>query len=132
MPERLPTALRKAVIEGYLYSMTRKEILRTVGRSYKKIGSGSVTNIEREFENEVDRIGLEAVARDFGVSQLVEDLKEVGGFSKTKSVSLEQVLALSSKCVTNLERWAAANEISQLQSCASSLGEVIHRAIVGP
>ena len=91
MPERLPSAARKAVVEGYLYDMHREEILRTVRRFYKKIGGGSVTNIEREFDNEVDEMGLEAAARDFGVSQLVEDLKEVGGFASRKSVSPEEM-----------------------------------------
>ena len=91
MPERLPRAARKAVVEGYLYDMTRDEILRTVRRSYKKIGGGSVTNIEREFDDEVNESGLEAAARDFDVSQLVEDLKEVGGFARKNSVSLEDM-----------------------------------------
>ncbi len=71
--------------------MRRDEIFRTVKRLYKKGGSGSVTNIEREFDNEVDEMGLEAAASDFGVSQLVEDLKEVGGFARRNSVSLEEM-----------------------------------------
>ncbi|HYB76493.1 MAG TPA: hypothetical protein VEC08_06010, partial [Nitrososphaerales archaeon] len=107
-------AIRKAVVACFLHDMTRREIEKEIQTTFrKKIGGGSVSNIESEFENAVEEVGLEVAGGDFGVNQLVADLKEVGDISRRSGVDLATMTEGGKLALALKERHIPVSEVSK-------------------
>lgn len=91
---RPPTSpeVKSTIVRYHLQSYGRNEIARFLLKAGMKGGEGTVSRVSVDFEARVRREGLEAAARDFGVSDEIRETQAIRKRAREYDLKLDEVL----------------------------------------
>jgi hypothetical protein len=99
----LSKAVKKTVVKNHLLGMDPQENAKSSG---VKLTPEEVGNIIDEFGAEADRSGLDAAAKDYGVSNITKELAEVARFKKENKFEFAELIE-GARIASTLKKFGA-------------------------
>jgi hypothetical protein len=103
----LSKSTRKVVVKNHLQGLDESENVKSSSSSSGgALTTGEINSVINEFESEVGKKGLEAVSKDYGVSNIAKDLWEVASFKRKNKIEFSSMLE-GAKIASALKKFGA-------------------------